>query len=386
MRFPVRIVLILILAIVLLTSHGSPPATAAPGATAGPPAGACDVYAGPSGSDTANGSLAAPFKTVQRLVDSLSPGQTGCLRAGDYPAEEAKNDGFRQLKIATPNVTLASAPGEEAEIEGRLWIAAGADGVAVEGLTLEGANSHELPSPTVDADETVFNHDDVTNGHTAICFILGDYEYEVAHRTVIENSRIHDCGESSSNQQHGIYVSSAVGTVILRNWIYDNASRGIQLYPDAQNTTIAGNVIYGNGEGIIFSGNETTASSGTTVVHNTIAGSTVRGNVESYYDPGAPTGADNVVTNNCIYGATSSYYRGPDGSGLLQPEVGFDASDNLTQNPRLADPLHGDFEPVARSACASMVEAGHLTRQLFSRRAAGPGIGDAVAAASAARS
>jgi parallel beta helix pectate lyase-like protein len=385
MRFPVRTVLILILAIVLLTSQDSPPATAAPGVTAGLPTGACDLYAAPSGSDTANGSLAAPFKTVQRLVGSLSPGQTGCLRAGDYAAQEAEKDGFRQLKIATPNVTLTSAPGEEAEIEGRLWIAAGADGVAVERLSLEGANSHELPSPTVDADETVFNHDDVTNDHTGICFILGDYEYEVAHRTVIENSRIHDCGESSSNQQHGIYVSSAVGTAILRNWIYDNASRGIQLYPDAQSTTIAGNVIYGNGEGIIFSGNDKTAASGTTVVHNTIAGSTVRGNVESYYDSGAPIGADNVVADNCIYGAASSYYRGPDDSGLLQPEIGFHASNNLTQNPRLADPLHGDLEPAAQSACASVVEASHPTRQLVARRAAVPALGDAVAAASAAR-
>ena len=43
----------------------------------------CDLYASPSGSDSASGSLDAPLRSVQRLADSLSPGQVGCLRAGE---------------------------------------------------------------------------------------------------------------------------------------------------------------------------------------------------------------------------------------------------------------------------------------------------------------
>ena len=111
--------------------------------------------------------------------------------------------------------------------------------------------------------------------------------------------------------------------MIRGNWIYDNTDRGIQLYPDAQRTVITGNVIYGNGEGIIFSGDDGVASSGTRVTGNVIAGSRIRRNVESYYPDGAPLGSDNLVRSNCIHGAPDGYYAGPDGSGLQSPQVGF---------------------------------------------------------------
>ena len=42
--------------------------------------------------------------------------------------------------------------------------------------------------------------------------------------------------------------------MIRDNWIYDNADRGVQLYPDADGTVVTGNVIDGNGEGVIFGG------------------------------------------------------------------------------------------------------------------------------------
>src|SRR5438067_1459095 len=44
----------------------------------------CTNYASPTGSDTAAGTKAAPFKTVTRLASSLNPGETGCLIAGTY--------------------------------------------------------------------------------------------------------------------------------------------------------------------------------------------------------------------------------------------------------------------------------------------------------------
>ena len=43
-------------------------------------------------------------------------------------------------------------------------------------------------------------------------------------------------------------------TIVRDNWIYDNTDRGIQLYPDADGSTITGNVIDSNGEGIVFAG------------------------------------------------------------------------------------------------------------------------------------
>ena len=44
----------------------------------------CTRFAAPDGSDQNDGGASTPFQTAQRLVDALSPGETGCLRAGSY--------------------------------------------------------------------------------------------------------------------------------------------------------------------------------------------------------------------------------------------------------------------------------------------------------------
>ena len=285
-------------------------ALAAIPSTAAASVGGCDLYASPAGSDTAGGTASSPFKTVQHLADALVPGQVGCLREGTYEGYSAPGETFKQLKVTRPNISLTSAPGEQARIDARVWIAQGANGVTFENLYLDGANSKTLPSPTVNAENDVFRHDEVTNDHTGICFTLGITGYGEARGTLIEGNRIHACGAlPSTNQHHGIYVADAENTMIRDNWIYDNVNRGIQLYPNAQKTTITGNVIYGNGEGIIFSGDATEASSGSMVTHNVIADAQIRSNVESFYEAGAPIGANNVVKENCTYGAVFELLR-----------------------------------------------------------------------------
>src|SRR5918997_3911694 len=44
----------------------------------------CDRYAAQTGSDSNSGTYSAPYKTAEKLVRSLSAGQTGCLRGGTY--------------------------------------------------------------------------------------------------------------------------------------------------------------------------------------------------------------------------------------------------------------------------------------------------------------
>src|ERR1035441_1680903 len=82
----------------------------------------CNLAASPSGSDSASGSVAAPFQTAQKLVDSLAPGQTGCLESGTYNQDVAVSNGGS----AGAPVTLTSYPGQTATITGRFWIPKGA--------------------------------------------------------------------------------------------------------------------------------------------------------------------------------------------------------------------------------------------------------------------
>ena len=308
----------------------------------------CDLVASPSGSSSAAGTLGDPLRGAHELVDALRPGQVGCLTSGTYR--------FGELKISRPRVELTSVPGQRAKLRGRLWIARGANRVTVSHLDLDGRSGNaDLPSPTVNGDRALFEDLDVTNHHTGICFVLGSRVWGRANGTVIKRSKIHDCGRlPSENQDHGIYLSAASHTVIRHNWIYRNADRGIQLYPDAQRTRVIGNVLYGNGEGIIFSGDHRVAANHNLVAENIIADSKIRSNVESYFEPGGPVGRRNVVRFNCVHGASSDYYAGADDSGIQDGEVGFNAAHNVAASPRFVDPEHGNFNLRDDSPCADL--------------------------------
>jgi parallel beta-helix repeat protein len=167
---------------------------------------------------------------------------------------------------------------------------------------------------------------------------------KIPNGVVIENNRIHGCGlMPPQNHDHGIYIASSRNLVIRNNLIYDNADRGIQLYPNAQRTRVVGNVIDGNGEGVIF-GNRT---NNTLVKNNIISNSVVRHNVES----SGSSASHNVVRDNCLWSARGDYYGGePPKSGVLQGTPGFILGPNV-----IADPDFGNrigFHPNPASPCA----------------------------------
>lgn len=309
----------------------------------------CDLVAAQNGSDSAPGTVDQPLRSVQVLASSLKPGQTGCLRTGTY--SDASDE---EVNLAVPNVTLTSFSGERATIRTRLWVEQTADGTTIADLDLDGRNPTNLPSPTINADDVVLRGNDITNHHTAICVSLGSPDtWGRAHRTLIEGNRIHDCGRlPATNQDHGIYVNSSDDAVIRNNLIYDNADRGIQLYPDAQGTLVTGNVIDGNGQGVIFGGETTTASSNNIVEHNVITNSKIRDNVESSW--GGDPGAGNIARDNCVGGGA---YDEGDG-GILQSYpggLGFKALDNIVHVPKFVNADGGDFTIPADDPCAEIL-------------------------------
>jgi hypothetical protein len=283
---------------------------------------------------------------VQRLVDSLGAGDVGCVRAGTYVGAVK----FSRGGSAGARVVLRGWPGERAVVSGRVWVARGADFVTVENLFLDGRNPGNLPSPTINASDVVFRSNDVTNGHTSICFNLGHADYGAADRALIELNRIHDCGVlPAANHHHGVYVARAAGAVIRSNWIYANADRGIQLYPNAQHTEITGNVIDSNGQGIIFGGLGSDSSDNTRVHHNLITNSVLRNNVESHYDAGVPWGQNNSVTANCVSGGARD--TGDGRGGIEYPQQGFTATNNNPAKPIYTNRATGDYRLTPQSPC-----------------------------------
>jgi Right handed beta helix region len=282
----------------------------------------CDRYAAPAGRDAWPGSSRRPYRTVQKLVGALRPGEIGCLRGS-----------FREdVTIRSAGITLASDPDHgRATVRGRLFVADTANGVTVRGLLLDGrtaeaSGEEQLPSPTISGDRARFVDNEVTNANSGICFVLGS-EDDTARATVIERNRIHHCGRlPPMNHDHGIYVALARDTVIRDNVIHANADRGVQLYPDADRTVVEHNVIDGNGTGVLFSGDAGGASSANVVRNNLITNSTVRYDVTAYWEQ--VVGMANVVEHNCLWGGKL---------GEVEDIEGFSLRGNVVADPRYFD-------------------------------------------------
>jgi hypothetical protein len=295
----------------------------------------CERFADPGGSDASPGTFARPYRTVQKLVDTLSPGQTGCLRRGRYREGE--------VTIRKPRIRLTSYRGKPAILIGRLRVAAA--GVKVDRLRLDGRNPRNLPSPTINADDVVFRDNNVSSRGSSSCFLLGGTTH-VRHSVIVRN-RIHDCGVTNSNYDHGVYMSHVDGARIIGNTIYDNASRGIKVGPDSQGALIRGNVIDGNPIGLTFSGDEESTSSNNVVVHNVIANSTRWWNVQTYW-PGQQ-GTGNLVRGNCLHGGNSDPYYNQRGG--VSEEHGFTSDANLIAAPSFIDRGTKDFRLRPDSPC-----------------------------------
>ncbi|HEX8647246.1 MAG TPA: carbohydrate binding domain-containing protein [Thermoleophilaceae bacterium] len=290
----------------------------------------CDEIAYPPGTS------GATITTPGQLDAALDTGETGCFRGGTY--EETNRT------ITTPGATFRPYGAEAVTWRGRLVIAA--DDVTVRGMTLDGSygptcgsdanclarnNAAPVEDRCYDVDKCTFSSpvlhaegiklldNEISNRRTGdseragICVNesnSGDpVSYEIAF------NRIHHCGQLSSstgsprNHDHGIYVGAGGvgnGGDIHDNVIFDNADRGIQLFPEAANVTVRNNTIDGNGEGI----NLNLRSHDNTLDKNVITNSYWRWNVEGP----AITGTGNVMTNTCLRASNAdSYYNSDNG-------------------------------------------------------------------------
>jgi hypothetical protein len=293
----------------------------------------CDKFAAVTGSDAGVGTLAEPYATPQVLLNSLAPGQTGCLRAGTYI--------FSQTDVITPNVTLAPYGGEAVTLKGSIKVKPAGHHSTIQGMKLNGAGGTSNIGPRIYADGTVLRDNEITNAHTSICVQVGSwYDDPAPQGVVIEHNRIHDCGElPSTNKDHGIYLSEARDAIVRDNWIYDNVDRGIQQYPAVHGAQITGNVIFNNGQGVNYSG-----GSNQIVEGNIIANSNLRWNV---YAGSTGTPGEGVLRNNCVYATKSGYTT----NGGIQSSNVFSEVDNLIAAPTFADPSAGDFHLGVGDAC-----------------------------------
>jgi parallel beta-helix repeat protein len=332
--------------IAVITTAGALIGASAPAAGA---ASGCDVVAAPNGSDSAAGSESAPLRTLAKLNATLTPGQTGCLRAGTWN---------ETLYVKTSGVTVTSYPGERAKVVGPTSVSGSASGATVAGLDLVGTDV----SPLVYGRGARFVGNDVTNQHAGkSCFLIGD----AANRTVgavIEGNTIHDCGRlPATNLDHGIYVLNSDGARISGNVLYGNADWAIQFYPDADNSLFSGNIVDGNGKGVTFGGGGDSPSRGNVVEHNVISHPTLEDNLQSYWGSGGVwRGSElgNLARENCVWGG-----REPSTGGVNLRYGGYTAAGNVIAEPEFVDRAGHDYRLKAGSRCAAVLAGGKKTKK-----------------------
>lgn len=318
-----------------------------------PDANTCTRYAAPSGRDDGRGTKKRPFRTAQRLVDSLRRGQTGCLRAGRYE----RSNGDYVIDLRRSGVRIRSYPGERARVLGLVVVRNTANSVTLSRLDVEGTGVQNTIQ--VYAADVVVEDSTITNlGRDRSCMMLGDNSgWGTAVRTIIRRNRFHDCGSAANgNQDHSIYAANLVDGQILSNVFWNTAAYAIHLYPNVQHTRVAYNVIDGDSPsvrgGIVISGDETHASSGNVVERNVVAYSQTA-NIAGWW--AGPVGGDNIVRRNCVWGGKEGNIEG---SGIT-------ASDNLVSNPRFRHRMMRDYRLAPSSNCLRLL--GRNPATLFRR-------------------
>jgi hypothetical protein len=299
----------------------------------------CDRYAGPQDEDAA-----------QRLADALRPGQTGCLREGTYADDDG--DGYvlrlaRGGRAAAP-ITIRSAPGGRARLEGIVMVVDGADGVRLADLTIVGDGSQNTVK--VYAADFTLEESDLTNElRGESCVILGSSDGGRAERPVIRGNTFRDCGSpENENHDHGIYAALVDDAEIVDNVFVNPAANAIQLYPDAQDSYVARNVMDGGPDtirgGIVIGGDDGSASSGNVVEHNVVAYAAAE-SIYAYWEDEA--GSDNVVRENCTWRSAADDDI-PDAEGV-------EIEGNVEADPQFADPGDGDYRIGEDSGCREVL-------------------------------
>jgi len=265
---------------------------------------------------------------VQKLRDTLSAGQTGCLRQGTYGSATTRTELHRSGTSGNP-ITYISYPGERATLLGGYTVTG--DHITLSHLNFNqnylrprvyhpNCSSQGALALDIYSSHVTIEYNDISQASLSPAqrdTAIGVWAAPTRGRTtdvVIRNNKIHDFGACSA-YDHGIYFDHSANGKIVGNWIYNvpcsygqgggdhsrGCGAGIQLYVDPIATQVSANIIDGTGLGLYLAG------SGGKVYNNIIT------NTLGYYQTATFSsgpvvlsgsgGSNNTFTNNAMFNA-----------------------------------------------------------------------------------
>ncbi|RKH45219.1 hypothetical protein D7Y23_26190 [Corallococcus sp. AB050B] len=187
-----------------------------------------DWVVSPNGNDGAEGSEAAPLRTIGMAVSKAGPGDRIRVLAGTYAERVVLGDnakaGTPEAKVTLqgeglPKLTPGSGSGAAVQVRRPNWVIDGFDidveGQPIFGVTFEG-----------DVQGSVLANSDLHNGTGG----AGVTFFNNAKGPTIENNNIHDFVRTTGNKDsHGIVMQPASYDVTVRNNdIHDNSGDSVQ--------------------------------------------------------------------------------------------------------------------------------------------------------------
>ena len=284
---------------------------------------------------------------VETFLNSLRPGERGCLRGGLYTADNSISVNVSGTS-ASP-IILAAYPGERAEIRAS-FRAHSSSYIELEGLYVDGSYAPlTFENNRINTEQTVnlvsssswlLDSVELVNRRTAdtsgTCVFGGTSRN--AHFT---HSWVHRCGElPRTNREHGIYVANSTGMLIEHSWFSDIADRAISYHSNVVGATAHGVVVDSrNGAPAFLIG-----AAQDTLTENSIAYVTHSWSVNI---GGAGGGSGNIFRNNC--------WNKP-----ADAAAGVSYSNNLIATPTFGSyppALTGNFKVTGPSSCVAMLPA-----------------------------
>ncbi len=324
-----------------------------------------------SGADTNPGTIRAPWKTIQKAMDALAPGQVAYVRAGTY--ETGFPFGTREDTYtwtarcsSTSPCSILAFPGERPVLHGQILIEG--RGLRLSGFVIEGPLSGDVTSCSarranqidiVGAAYVEISGNEIRNNdyHAGINVSLGGHVQILGNR-IHHNGRFSlvtdPCtGNEVHETDHGIYweaTDDVGGNLVANNLIHDNRAKGLQFY----NGQIAGpvavvqNTVVENGNaGIVVNGSD----AGIVIVNNVVA---FNGTAVPRSQIRVQQGDGHLIRRNLTFALESGFSGIENVSGSV-------AEDNLEADPEFVNPDGSDFRLSPGSAAVDAADADYAT-------------------------
>jgi hypothetical protein len=293
MRYRRTIIAALVMAALVACAQEAPPPPAPHSVYPAPPAPAIDAAAlvvALTGHDGAEGTPAAPLRTIEAAAERARPGDTILVRTGIYDGDvQTRVSGTESERITF----VAESPDTRIVGAGDAVGAWENDGhnVDIVGFDITGANEDGLFNRGSQVRLMKNRVHDIPGN----CIYTANDDYSLTDIDVLGNVTF-NCGEDRLD--HGIYVTHQRG-VVANNISYDSTGYGIQCWHACSSIAIVNNLVFANQEGgIVIGGNDDDLTVGNSLVANNIA----VGNGREGIRESGESGDNNRFVNNLLWG------------------------------------------------------------------------------------